>query len=288
MLLCNTGHLYTSALSGRPACRVLEVARLTVSLLCRLNLRPVMSNEAVCQVGTLMTLLNGCLLKSVNANETLDGAHYERIFLYCLAWAVGGLLDVKDRPAFDTELRTLSQAVPPKASCSTHADGSHALPASASNAHTPATAGPQHKLLHACFGSSRSACKGITSVDLPPRRFYVMASGGTVMLEPALPGAPHSLHFTQSAAGCLHRSCLVCVQALHIVRLQTEDTDTIFEFLVRDDNAQWQHWKECVPSWEYPKKQERPKFAQLVIPTLDSVRYEKLLMLCYSVQKVSC
>ena len=124
MLLCSTRHLLLPwALTGKPACRVLEPAGLTVSLLCRLNLRPVMSNEAVCQVGTLMTLLNGCLLKSVNANETLDGAHYERIFLYCLAWAVGGLLDVKDRPAFDTELRTLSQAVPHKASCSTHAAG---------------------------------------------------------------------------------------------------------------------------------------------------------------------
>ena len=109
---------------------MLEIAWLIVKLLCRLNLRPVMSNEAVCQVGTLMTLLNGCLLKSVNANETLDGAHYERIFLYCLAWAVGGLLDVKDRPAFDTELRTLSQAVPHKASCCTQAAGSiHCLQA---------------------------------------------------------------------------------------------------------------------------------------------------------------
>ena len=55
---------------------------------------------------------------------------------------------------------------------------------------------------------------------------------------------------------------------------------------MREDNAEWQHWRECVPSWKYPKEQERPKFAQLVIPTLDSVRYEKLLTLAYSVQKV--
>ena len=61
----------------------------------------------------------------------------------------------------------------------------------------------------------------------------------------------------------------------------------MFEYLVREDNAEWQHWRECVPSWKYPKEQERPKFAQLVIPTLDSVRYEKLLTLAYSVQKVS-
>ncbi len=67
--------------------------------------------------------------------------------------------------------------------------------------------------------------------------------------------------------------------------LQGEEGDTLFEWLVLD-NGQWQHWKECVPSWEYPSKQERPKFAQLVIPTLDSVRFEKLLLLSYSVQKV--
>ena len=70
--------------------------------------------------------------------------------------------------------------------------------------------------------------------------------------------------------------------------LQSEDGDTVFEYLVREDNAEWQHWRECVPSWKYPKEQERPKFAQLVIPTLDSVRYEKLLTLAYSVQKVGC
>lgn len=68
--------------------------------------------------------------------------------------------------------------------------------------------------------------------------------------------------------------------------MQGEEGDTLFEYLVREDNAEWQHWRECVPSWKYPKEQERPKFAQLVIPTLDSVRYEKLLTLAYSVQKV--
>ena len=67
---------------------------------------------------------------------------------------------------------------------------------------------------------------------------------------------------------------------------QGEDGDTIFEYLVREDTAGWQHWRECVPNWTYPKGEERPKFAQLVIPTLDSVRYEKLLGLVYSVNKV--
>ncbi len=37
----------------------------------------------------------------------------------------------------------------------------------------------------------------------------------------------------------------------------------------------------------YPKSEEKPKFAQLIIPTLDSVRLEKLLHLSYSVDRSS-
>jgi len=34
-------------------------------------------------------------------------------------------------------------------------------------------------------------------------------------------------------------------------------------------DMEWAHWRHLVPAWEYPKKDEKPKFAQLVIPTLD-------------------
>ena len=98
-----------------------------MSLLCRLHQRPGVANEAACRVGDLTPLLNGCLLESLNALKTLDGAHCERIFLHCLAWALGGMLDVNDRPAFDTELCMLSQAVHHKAICSSHAIESHCL-----------------------------------------------------------------------------------------------------------------------------------------------------------------
>ena len=83
---------------------------------CRMNLRPVMHNEVVCQVDTLMTLLNGSLAKAVAANEILKDPHYEKIFLYCTAWSLGALLEPKDRILFDAELRSLSDAVPPKVS----------------------------------------------------------------------------------------------------------------------------------------------------------------------------
>lgn len=66
-----------------------------------------------------------------------------------------------------------------------------------------------------------------------------------------------------------------------------EDTDTIFEFLVSDADVSWGHWRHIVPVWTYPRLEEKPKFAQLVIPTLDSVRYERLLNLSFAVEKAS-
>ena len=52
-------------------------------------------------------------------------------------------------------------------------------------------------------------------------------------------------------------------------------------------SGRWQHWRERIPAWEYPAGVERPRFAQLVIPTLDSVRYEHLLGLVHSVGRAT-
>lgn len=86
---------------------------------CRVSVKPVMHNETVCQVSTLLTLLEGCMLKaglaSADATSAPAALHMERIFLYCLSWSLGGLLHEKGRPAFDAELRAMSPAaMPPK------------------------------------------------------------------------------------------------------------------------------------------------------------------------------
>ena len=148
----------------------------------RLNTRPVMFNEQVSQIGTLSTLLNG-YIKSFKemGGKQLTEAVYERIFLFCLSWSIGSLLEVKERPSFDNELRSFASNMPPK----------------------------------------------------------------------------------------------------------EEDSDTIFEYLVSESDLTWIHWKRMVPVWQYPKAEEKPKFAQLIIPTLDSVRFEKLLNLSYNVDKAS-
>jgi dynein heavy chain len=51
--------------------------------------------------------------------------------------------------------------------------------------------------------------------------------------------------------------------------------DTCFEYFV-DQQGEWQHWKTRVQEWQYPTDKE-PKFAELLIPTLDSLRYESML-----------
>lgn len=96
--------------------------------LSRLNCKPVMHNESVCQVSTLLTLLTGVLKPltgegagsgsggSAAAAAALAPHHYECLFIYCLAWSLGGLLDARDRVAFDAQLRTLTSQAPKKVS----------------------------------------------------------------------------------------------------------------------------------------------------------------------------
>lgn len=146
-------------------------------LFVKLNFKAVMYNEEVCQIGTLLTLLDGMLKKYESGNEVLTPEKYQRIFLYCFIWSIGGLVALKDRATFSKEM-------------------------------------------HNFIKDNLPECAG---------------------------------------------------------------DDTVFEYCVDEQSLDWKHWDDYVPQWVYPKGEEKPKFAQLVIPTLDSVRYEKLLQLIYSV-----
>lgn len=53
----------------------------------------------------MMTLLHGYIRSIKEAGTPLSDVKYERIFLYCLTWSAGGLLEMKERPLFDQELR---------------------------------------------------------------------------------------------------------------------------------------------------------------------------------------
>jgi dynein heavy chain len=143
----------------------------------RVSAKPVMHNEQVCYVSTMLKVLSASLQKHDDAHDALPAARLERLFLYAAAWGLGGALDGRDRAALDATLRAAGAAMPP---------------------------------------------------------------------QPAEP-------------------------------------DTLYEWFVDPATGEWRHWGDAVPAWEYPAHEERPKFAQLVIPTLDSVRYERLLSLMHSV-----
>ena len=94
--------------------------------------KPLMHNEAVNQVSTLLTLLDGALGRSggsgggggnnpartstaggLLADHASTPSTLERVFLYSIAWGLGGLLESADRVGLDAELRKLSSAMPP-------------------------------------------------------------------------------------------------------------------------------------------------------------------------------
>lgn len=133
----------------------------------RMQYRPLVYNETACTLAAMRTLMDGCGLGGDGA-AAMPAMTVQRLFVYCLTWSLGGLLDQKDRPAFDADIRALG--------------------------------GP----------------------ELPPK-------GG-----------------------------------------EGEEA-TVFEWTVNDE-GEWQHWSGLVPTWTYPRKSEKPKFAQLNIPTLDSTR----------------
>ncbi|GFN75495.1 dynein beta chain, ciliary [Plakobranchus ocellatus] len=66
----------------------------------------------LCEVGMLKTCL-GLLAAMLDDNIEVSGElHIERLYLFCLIWTFGGLLDANDRKAFSDLLTTLSTALP--------------------------------------------------------------------------------------------------------------------------------------------------------------------------------
>jgi hypothetical protein len=55
-----------------------------------------------------------CCCRYDDSHEQLSEAKLERLFLYSVAWSLGGLLSEKERPVFDAELRSFASNMPPK------------------------------------------------------------------------------------------------------------------------------------------------------------------------------
>jgi len=76
----------------------------------------VLHNESVSQVQTLLALLEAVMLTIAPQPEARSPLAYERQFVYCLAWSIGGLLDPGDRRLFDAHLRSFKREAMPQAS----------------------------------------------------------------------------------------------------------------------------------------------------------------------------
>jgi dynein heavy chain, axonemal len=96
------------------------IDRILVGL--RMHYRPLVYNETACTLAAMRTLIDGCLHDD-GASGGSGGANQHvpekvrRMFLYCLTWSLGGLLDPKDRPAFDHDVRAVighAADLPPK------------------------------------------------------------------------------------------------------------------------------------------------------------------------------
>ena len=51
---------------------------------------------------------------------------------------------------------------------------------------------------------------------------------------------------------------------------KVQEDETIFEYLV-SENGQWQHWREKVEEYVYPKDSV-PEYASILVPNVDNVR----------------
>ena len=91
------------------------VDRMLVGL--RMQYRPLVYNETACTLAAMRTLIDGCLRDDGSSAAGQHAPEKVRcIFLYCLTWSLGGLLDPKDRPSFDHDVRAIGAAadLPPK------------------------------------------------------------------------------------------------------------------------------------------------------------------------------
>ena len=73
----------------------------------KLELTTTMFVPEVAAMQSLCMLLESQLQASVDENEILGESIYERIFIWCLVWTAGGMLELPARIQFDTKLRTL-------------------------------------------------------------------------------------------------------------------------------------------------------------------------------------
>ena len=72
---------------------------------------PMMDVSPAMKISNTMSLING-LLKNVPAGTKLSDADYEKIVVYAVAWAVGGLYEASERFQFHEYLQSKNCPLP--------------------------------------------------------------------------------------------------------------------------------------------------------------------------------
>jgi len=75
---------------------------------------PVIEISSIIKVTNLLNLLTGILMPVVSQNRSLSNDEYERIFVWCLSWAFGGIYEAKERQEFHEWLVAKNAPMPPR------------------------------------------------------------------------------------------------------------------------------------------------------------------------------
>ena len=76
------------------------------------NYTYVMYSPPVLRINQLLNLLTAILLHFLERQEQIDKTTYERIFVYCVAWAIGGLFETEEREKFHKFLEQRNAPLP--------------------------------------------------------------------------------------------------------------------------------------------------------------------------------
>jgi dynein heavy chain len=71
-----------------------------------------MYTPPIIRVSNLINLLDALLQKHIESGVNLQPIEYEKLFIYCAAWALGGLLENEEREKFHKYLEGLGAPLP--------------------------------------------------------------------------------------------------------------------------------------------------------------------------------
>ena len=75
---------------------------------------PTMDISKVVKVCNTLNLLTGLLIPFVNSNKTLTEIDYEKLLVYSMSWAIGGIFELNDRQIFFDYLWNKGSPLPPR------------------------------------------------------------------------------------------------------------------------------------------------------------------------------